>query len=60
MTPNVHDTPLKLCRRKPEFAVELASEILGLPMPAYREVLPYSESMTDAEVRDLNADNVVV
>ncbi|MBO3731609.1 hypothetical protein [Glycomyces niveus] len=60
MTTNVHDTPLKLCRTKPGFAVELAGEILGLPIPEYGEVVPYSESLTDVEVRDLNADNVVL
>jgi hypothetical protein len=60
VTTNVHDTPLKLCRSKPRFAVELAGEILGLPVPEHDEVLPYSESLTDVEVRDLNADNVVV
>ncbi|MCD0443277.1 hypothetical protein LO763_06510 [Glycomyces sp. A-F 0318] len=59
MTTNVHDTPLKLCRARPRFAVELA-EMLDLALPAYSEVLPYSESATDVEVRDLNADNVVV
>ncbi|GAA2130687.1 hypothetical protein GALLR39Z86_26590 [Glycomyces algeriensis] len=60
MTTNVHDTPLKLCREKPGFAAELAGEILGLPIPEHDEILPYSESGTDPEVRDLNADNVVV
>jgi hypothetical protein len=60
VTTNVHDTPLKLCRTKPGFAVELAGEILGLPIPEYGEVVPYSESLTDVEVRDLNADNVVL
>lgn len=60
VTTNVHDTPLKLCRSKPGFAVELAGEILGLPIPEHGEVLPYSESLTDVEVRDLNADNVVL
>jgi ribosomal protein L13E len=56
----VHDTPLKLCRERPAFAVELADELLGIPMPDHDEVLAYSESATDVEVRDLNADNVVV
>jgi hypothetical protein len=60
VTTNARDTPLKLCRSKPGFAVELAGQILNLPIPAYSEVLPYSESCTDKEVRDLNADNVVV
>lgn len=60
VTTNEHDTPLKLLRRKPGFAVELAGEILGLPIPEHGKVLPYSESLTDVEVRDLNADNVVV
>lgn len=56
----MHDTPLKLCREKPGLAVELAGDILRLPIPGHDEVLPYSESGTDVEVRDLNADNVVV
>lgn len=60
VTTNEHDTPLKLCREKPSFAAELAGEILGLPIPEHDEILPYSESGTDPEVRDLNADNVVV
>lgn len=60
VTTNVHDTPLKLCREKPGFAAELAGDILGLPIPDHDEILPYSESGTDPEVRDLNADNVVV
>lgn len=60
VTTHVHDTPLKLCREKPGLAVELAGEILNLPIPGHDEVLPYSESGTDPEVRDLNADNVVV
>jgi hypothetical protein len=51
---------LKLCREKPAFAVELAGEILNLPIPAHDEVLPFSESGTDKEVHDLNADNVVL
>ncbi|MEV3936020.1 hypothetical protein AB0K52_08610 [Glycomyces sp. NPDC049804] len=60
MTTNVHDNPIKLCKQKPSFAVELAGDILNLPIPDYDEVVPYSESGTDIEVRDLNADNVVV
>jgi hypothetical protein len=60
VTAHVHDTPLKLCRSKPAFAVELAGEILNLPIPEHGEVLAYSESLTDVEVRDLNADNVVL
>jgi hypothetical protein len=60
VTTHVHDTPLKLCRSKPGFAVELAAEILGLPIPVHSEALAYSESVTDVEVRDLNADNVVL
>jgi hypothetical protein len=60
VTTHVHDTPLKLCREQPRLAVELAGDILNLSIPEYDEVLPYSESGTDPEVRDLNADNVVV
>lgn len=60
VTTHIHDNPLKLCRAKPDFAVELAGEILDLPIPEHDEVLSYSESATDVEVRDLNADNVVV
>ncbi|WP_112140749.1 hypothetical protein [Glycomyces dulcitolivorans] len=60
MTTNIHDTPLKLARFKPGFAVELARDLLGIPIPEHDQILPYSESATDREVRDLNADNVVV
>ncbi|WP_344484684.1 hypothetical protein [Glycomyces endophyticus] len=60
MTTHIHDNPLKLCRSKPQFAVELVRDILDLPIPEHDRVLPYSESATDIEVRDLNADNVVV
>lgn len=60
VTTHVHDTPLKLCREQPRLAVQLAGDILGLSIPEHDEVLPYSESGTDTEVRDLNADNVVV
>lgn len=60
MTTHAHDTPLKLCRERPEFALELAGKVLGIPIPAYDEALPYSESATDVEVRDLNADSVVL
>jgi hypothetical protein len=60
VTTNAHDTPLKLCRERPEFAVDLANEILGIPIPDYDEAVSYSESATDPEVRDLNCDNVVL
>lgn len=60
MTSHTHDTPLKLCRERPEFATELARHLLDIELPDYDEVLPYSESATDIEVRDLNCDNVAV
>ncbi|THV41444.1 hypothetical protein [Glycomyces buryatensis] len=60
MTTHEHDTPLKLCRSRPDFAVELAGDLLGVPIPDHDEVVPYSESATDAQVRDLNCDNVVL
>lgn len=60
MTTHAHDTPLKLCRERPEFALELAEGLLGIEIPDHDEVVPYSESATDHEVRDLNADNVVL
>jgi hypothetical protein len=60
VTTHPHDTPLKLCGTRPGFAVELAGELLGLPIPDHDEAIAYSESATDEEVRDLNADNVVV
>jgi hypothetical protein len=60
VTTQAHDNPLKLSRDRPGFVVELAGEILNLPIPTHDEVLPYSESCTDKDVHDLNADNVVV
>jgi hypothetical protein len=60
VTTQAHDNPLKLSRDRPGFVVELAGEILNLPIPPHDEVLPYSESCTDKSVHDLNADNVVV
>ncbi|GAB3659027.1 hypothetical protein [Glycomyces tarimensis] len=60
MTTHVHDTPLKLCRSRPEFAVELAGDLLGIAIPDHDEVIGFSESATDQEVRDLNCDNVVL
>ena len=60
MTTYVHDIPLQLCRESPGFAVALAGDLLGIPVPDHDKVAPYSESATDVEVRDLNADNVVV
>jgi hypothetical protein len=60
VTTYVHDNPIQLCRERPGFAVKLAGDLLGVPMPDHDKVAPYSESATDVEVRDLNADNVVV
>ncbi|WP_199038863.1 hypothetical protein [Glycomyces salinus] len=60
MTTHAHDTPLKLCRTRPGFAVELAGDLLGIAIPDHDEVLPFSESATDQEVKDLNCDNVAV
>ncbi|RRS01644.1 hypothetical protein [Glycomyces terrestris] len=60
MTTQAHDNPIKLCREEPAFAVRLARDLLGVPIPAHSEVHAYSESGTDSEVRDLNADNVVL